>query len=157
MTNPSEDLVTPQAVVFSLQASSREECFKEMIEFLISEKLLPADLRKDVLTALEARESQLTTAIGKELALPHASVKGLPSVVRLIARSSDGIDCDAPDKDLVKFFYLSLIPDTDYSTHLRTIAAVSKFFHEPDCMRRIKSSTTAKELLDAFSAKSANA
>jgi mannitol/fructose-specific phosphotransferase system IIA component (Ntr-type) len=122
-----------------------------MVDHLVSEKIVPADLRSDVLNALEEREAKMSTAIGKELAIPHASIHDLPQVIKLLARSDGGIAAAASDELPVRFFYLSLIPDNDYSSHLRTIASISSFFRDEDHMKNLKSAANEAELKNVFS------
>ncbi|MGF1678767.1 MAG: PTS sugar transporter subunit IIA [Candidatus Methylacidiphilales bacterium] len=151
MPSSSLSLTTPDTVIYDLKSVDRTSAFAEMVEDLFRLRLVPADLKNVVIEALENREKSMSTAIGRELAIPHAAIKGLPQVVRMMARSEVGIDCAARDGLPVRFFYLSLIPDNDYSTHLRTIAAVSSFFHRPDSLERIKQCKNAEELRSVFS------
>ncbi len=150
MTTDTQSLIEPDNILFTLEATTREEAFAEMIQHLIDQKLIPRELQQEVLDALEAREQKMSTAIGRELAIPHAAIHDLPTVVRLFARSPNGIKSSASDGLPVRYFYLSLIPDDDYSTHLRTIASISSFFREDSNLDKLKAATSLSELLAAF-------
>jgi mannitol/fructose-specific phosphotransferase system IIA component (Ntr-type) len=125
-----ESLIAPQSILFPLDTDDRSTAFEAMVEALVKDGKLPPDLRDLTLDALENRESRLTTAIGNHIALPHASVAGLPGVVTCVAGTTRGIDCQAPDKQPTRIFYMVLIPSDQYSTHLRAIAGVTRFFRQ---------------------------
>ena len=150
MTDDTYSLIEPDSILFSLESTTREEAFVEMVQHLIDQKLVPRELMQEILDALEAREKQMSTSIGRELAIPHAAIHDLPSVVRLFARCPNGIESSASDGLPIRYFYLSLIPDDDYSTHLRTIASISSFFREDDNLNRLKEASSLSELLAAF-------
>lgn len=156
MTTDSPNLITPDSIIYSLAATSRAGAFQEMIDHLVEKQVIPAELRPEILEALETRESKMSTAIGRELAIPHAAIHDLPAVVKLLARSEQGITTgieNGPQDGLpVKYFYLSLIPDDDYSTHLRTIASISSFFRDDANLDRLKAASSPQELTEIFSA-----
>lgn len=144
--------IQPDAILYSLQSADRTDAFTEMVGRLLEIKLIPSDLKTTVLEGLEARESKLSTAIGRGLAIPHATIHELPSVVRLLARSQNGIPAGATDGAPVHFFYLTLIPDHHYATHLRTIAAISSFFRDPHVHEKLLAAQSEEELSRLFNA-----
>lgn len=150
MHSVDHNLIVPQSAIFELTAQDRARAFAEICRHLAEVSLIPQDFTELVLQALEQREAKLSTAVGRHLAIPHASIRGLPKVARLIARSSSGIDADAPDGLPVHFFYVSLIPEDDYSTHLRTIAALSAFFRSPGVLDQLRSAGDAHSLMGVF-------
>ncbi|MDX6767725.1 MAG: PTS sugar transporter subunit IIA [Candidatus Methylacidiphilales bacterium] len=143
--------IRPKTILGSLRACSRAEVFREMVDHLVETKLLPQDLREPVIQALEIREQKLTTAIGNSLALPHASIPHLPTSVTALARSVEGIDCQAPDGRPVHLFYLVLVPTEDYAVHLRTVAAVTRFFRDPGIFEKLHACGNDQELMAVFS------
>lgn len=143
--------IRPRTVIGDLKSTDRSGVFRELVSHLVDMKLLPQDQQDPVLAALELREQKLTTAIGNSLALPHASIPRLPFSLTALARSHAGIDCQAPDGKPVHLFYLVLVPAEEYAVHLRTVAAVTRFFRDPGVFERLHSCKTDKELIAAFS------
>jgi nitrogen PTS system EIIA component len=142
--------IRPRTILGNLQAKDRHEAFLEIIRHLIEVKLLPQDQQDPVLSALELREQKLTTAIGNSFALPHASIPRLPYTLTALARSREGIDCQAPDGKPVRLFYLVLVPSEEYAVHLRTVAAVTRFFRDPKVFERLHACQNDKELMAVF-------
>ncbi len=145
-----ESLIAPHSILYPLEAKNRTEAFEAMIHALVENGKLPPDLREPTLNALEARESRLTTAIGNHIALPHASVAGLPDVVTCAAGTRKGIDCQAPDKVPTRIFFLVLIPADQYSTHLRAIAGVTRFFRQEGIVEKILEAETSDQFKQCF-------
>ncbi|MEM6886196.1 MAG: PTS sugar transporter subunit IIA [Verrucomicrobiota bacterium] len=150
MTSDSFSLIEPDSILFSLESTTREEAFVEMVQHLIDQKLIPHELHQQVLDALEAREQKLSTSVGRELAIPHAAIHDLPAVVKLFARCPNGIESSARDGLPVRYFYMSLIPDDDYSAHLKTIASISSFFREDANLDKLKKASSLSELFAVF-------
>lgn len=142
--------IRPRAVLSPLEARDRPSAFSEIIAHLITSGLLAAELKQPVLELLEAREKKLSTAIGHGLALPHAAVPRLPDVLTALALAPQGIAAEAPDGQDVRLFYLILVPAEDYALHLRTVAAVTRFFRDPQVFQRLQSAQNTEELLAVF-------
>lgn len=143
------DLITENGILVPLKSAHREDAFIEMVDFMASKALIPRDLRDEVLKALEVREATMTTAVGDALALPHASVNGLQDVVCMFAKvgpDSAGIDCQAPDGTPVKAFLTILVPNDEYSTHLRTLATVSANLRRPGVKAKLADAASAAEV-----------
>jgi len=145
-----ESLIAPQCLLYPLKAPSREQAFNHMLDELIRQGTLPQDLRAETLAALETRESRLTTAIGNRIALPHATISGIPSVITMAAGSPDGIEFDASDQQPVHILFMVLIPSDQYSTHLRAIAGVTRFFRQDGIVERLVSAADPEEFRQCF-------
>ncbi|NJK90339.1 MAG: PTS sugar transporter subunit IIA [Blastochloris sp.] len=137
-------------ILSDLKGKTSTEVFEETVQFLVDKQLLPPDLRKNTLDALIAREQKLSTGIGEGLALPHASIPGLPGSVVILARSKEGIPYAAPDHQPVHVFFVILVPSHDYGAHLRTLAHVGKFLSRPGMKQKLKDVQEHAELQKLF-------
>lgn len=142
--------IRPLTILSPLQATDRPGVFQESVLHLVETGLLPADQKEDVLNLLEARELKLSTAIGNSIALPHAAVPKLPASITALAFSPVGIAADAPDGLPVRLFYFLLIPAEDYALHLRTVAAVTRFFRTASIFEKLRAASDPTALLDLF-------
>jgi nitrogen PTS system EIIA component len=147
---PSSELFLRPAILEDLKAESSSGVFEEIVQFLVDKQLLPPDLQKTVFSALLAREEKLSTAIGDGLAIPHASIPGLPGSLVILAKSKKGISYQSPDHQPVHVFFLILVPSHDYGTHLRTLARVGKFLCQPGIKQKLRSIDEPVELAKLF-------
>ena len=130
-----------------LQGKTKESVFEEMVTHLVSTKRIPSDLAMTVVNALTARENKLTTAIGNSLAVPHASIQGLPDVVAMVGKHNDGLPYAADDGKPVCVFLMVLVPSNDYSVHLRTLAEIGKFLSVPGIKQKLAAVQNREGLL----------
>jgi mannitol/fructose-specific phosphotransferase system IIA component (Ntr-type) len=114
---------------------------------------LPAALKDQVLTALKAREDQVSTGIGSGVAIPHAFSDDLEEVTAIFGRSRVGIDFEAIDNAPVHFIILFIVPRKDYQLHLRTLAAIAKMFTNCEVRRQFGEAQTRDEILAILDSK----
>jgi mannitol/fructose-specific phosphotransferase system IIA component (Ntr-type) len=146
----SSELFIHPTILQDLQADSTPDVFEEMVQFLVEKQLLPPDLQKNTLDALLAREEKLSTALGEGLAIPHASVPGLPGSLVILAKSQKGVSYKSPDNLPVFVFFLILVPSHDYGAHLRTLARVGKFLSRPGIKEKLRSIREPSDLIKLF-------
>lgn len=84
------------------------------------------------ITALMDREEAFSTALGRELAVPHVELKGLKTFAISLARCDAGIDWNAPDGKPVKLFVLILIPPGNTARHLAFLKTLAKAWSQPE-------------------------
>ena len=147
MQMPLASLFQGECFFSGLQGITCDAVFSEMVTHLVTSKRIPSDLAATVVQSLTARESKLTTAIGDGLAVPHASIHGLPHVVAMAGKHTRGLQCAAPDGQPVFVFLMVLVPSTDYAAHLRTLALIGKFLSVPGNRQKLIAVQTREELL----------
>lgn len=92
-----------------------------------------------------ARENVMHTALPNGLAVPHARLDGLSKPTAIVARSSRGVDFDAPDGQLARLIFLLLTPTDQPATQLELLALVAKTFEDDDTRSRCLQVGTATE------------
>ncbi|MHC4925678.1 MAG: PTS sugar transporter subunit IIA, partial [Planctomycetota bacterium] len=121
----------------------------EIIDELCHAVELPPGSRctiEDVTAAVQAREKVGGTAVGQEVALPHARMPGLDSPVLAFGRSLGGVDWDAPDGAPVHLVFLVLTPEEDYSRQLQIMAGLSKSLIQAEVRQRLLQARHDEEL-----------
>ena len=66
------ELYSNSSMLLDLQARDKQSANKEMLEHLVGQGKLEKTAIKKVMSAINIRESQASTGIGKGLAVPHA-------------------------------------------------------------------------------------
>lgn len=130
-----------------VKGSSMEEIIKEMVEKIAS-KEKSVNLRKDEITsAVIKREQEISTAIGKGVAIPHARIENFNDfivavgVVEIPFRAK--VEASA-SKDTVELVFLIISDVLKNKNILKIMSAVSKLVikypHIADKMKTIKDS-----------------
>jgi mannitol/fructose-specific phosphotransferase system IIA component (Ntr-type) len=135
-----------------MEAVERMEAIVELVDLLVAKGHVRPEDRDIVLNALRAREDTMSTGIGFGIAIPHASSDRVDRVVAAFGRSSKGIEFDALDNAPVKFIVLFVVPKDQFQTHLRTLAAITKFLNDRQVRERLATAGSAEEILSIFNA-----
>lgn len=99
-------------VTLGVKTAEKAEVFKTLLDTL-PEKKFSAEQKDRFVKLLLKREALGTTAVGDQLALPHAFVAELEAPLVVLGVSPDGIDFGSLDGDCVHVFFLVLLPDSE--------------------------------------------
>lgn len=124
-----QSLLTRDAVVHDLKASSKKQLMQELAAR--AAEISKSDER-EVYDALIERERLGATSVGDGVAIPHARLPNLETVMGVFARLSQPIEYDAADDEPVDLVFLLLAPDTANAEHLRALAKISRMFKDDD-------------------------
>lgn len=104
----------------------------------------------DVVGALKAREEAHTTCLGKGVAVPHATVPGLPEPLLLVATASPPVPFGPPDSDPVDLFFILLSPSGGERDHIKLLARICRLAQHPDELDPVRDSENTEALLEAL-------
>lgn len=149
------DLLTPGCVIAEMQSDEQFPAIAELVDRLVSSGSLPAAKQAEALAALTAREEQRSTGIGGGIAIPHCFLTDLESVVAIFGRSTGGIDFCALDRAPVHFVVLFIVPESQHTLHLKTLAAIAKILNSAETRSRLAEATDESALLEILSLKAA--
>ena len=126
---------------------TREECF----EFLCHQvsKMLGFDY-ETLLREVSNRETVLSTAVGHELALPHARLDNLEKPLIFFLRNSIGIEWDSPDGLLVKNIFLVITSTAENTQQLQIMADIATLCSDESSYQIISSSEDKNEILETI-------
>ncbi len=122
----------PKAIVVHLRAENRWEAIDELVDHLVTyQKIKPGD-KVVIRDAVKKRERSMTTGVGFEIAIPHASTDLVSEVIGIIGLSRRGVQFDALDIKPVRIVLLFLVPQGQFQKHLHTLANIAKLLHRRD-------------------------
>jgi mannitol/fructose-specific phosphotransferase system IIA component (Ntr-type) len=151
------NLLSADQIILDMKEVEHWPAITELVEHLVSTGQLPEELKDEALTALLAREDQVSTGIGSGVAIPHAFSDELEDVIAVFGRSKAGIDFEAIDNAPVHFIVLFIVPRKNYQLHLRTLAAIAKMFTNSEVRRKLGAAQTRDEILAIFDSKPSRA
>lgn len=137
------DLIARDAILPALKAGSKKQIFQEL--GLRARDAYGLDARQ-VVEGLLAREKLGSTAMGGGVAIPHARLAGLSSIVGLFARLEKPTDFEAADGQGVDLVFALLAPEESGADHLRALARVSRLLRDPETRSKLRETTEAAAL-----------
>ncbi len=136
--------ITKSCVVTDLAATTKADALKELTHLLFEKRRL-----KDVGPALDqimAREVTESTGIGNGVAVPHARVSGLKSLVCAVGRKPNGLDFMAVDRKPVHLVFLICYPPNDQTTYLNFVATVAKLLGDDEHRQAMMTTESADDI-----------
>ncbi len=143
------ELVDEKAIVPLLQADDRAGVVRELVYALVRAGQLGESGAEAVARSILARErSGGTTGIGKGIALPHAKVDELTTVVGALGRSPDGVDFAALDGEPVYAIFLILSPTGEAERHLAAMDVVYRLVQQERFRRFLRQADSSEKIRD---------
>jgi PTS system nitrogen regulatory IIA component len=137
------DLIARDAILPAVKAASKKQLFQEVATR--AREAYGLDPRV-VVEGLVAREKLGSTAMGGGVAIPHARLSGLKSIVGLFARLERPVDFEAADGQGVDLAFVLLAPEESGADHLRALARVSRLLRDAELRRKLRATTEAPAL-----------
>jgi PTS system nitrogen regulatory IIA component len=134
------DFVPPQAIDAHLRAASKRALLQQLAVHGATVTGMAADR---ILEALVERERLGTTGLGGGVAIPHARLPGLKSVVGVFARLPTPVDFDAIDRQPVDLVLMLLAPSDAGADHLKALAKASRLFRNAAVVRKLRGAESA--------------
>jgi PTS system fructose-specific IIA component/PTS system nitrogen regulatory IIA component len=143
-----EGLLSEKCIVLNLELSLKSQVIEKMLS-LVADHPGVADLgklREDVLK----REQDMSTGIGKTLALPHAKSAGVNQPVMAFATLREEIDFDSIDNELVKIVFLLATPEEMLAEHLKLLGRITRLAGREDVRKRLLLAISPEEVIELF-------
>ncbi len=106
--------------------------------------------RMEVVRALTAREESHTTCLGHGVAVPHATIPGLPKPLLLVVTTGTPITFGAPESDPVDLFFVLLSPPGREGEHIKLLARICRLAQYPDDMDELRGASNGESLFEAI-------
>lgn len=128
-------LLKPEAVKVTGSVSSKKRLFQELGE--LAGAAYDADPAQ-VTEALRTREALGPTGVGHGVALPHARLSNLTSVVGAFVLLDKPINFDAVDREPVDIAFALFAPEDAGVEHLKALALVSRTLRESSICAKLR-------------------
>jgi mannitol/fructose-specific phosphotransferase system IIA component (Ntr-type) len=142
------DIFVADALVPKLQATTRDDAIKELVEALAEAGGVSRRSCGEIVKSILAREAQATTGIGRGVALPHAKLKSVKSPIGVIGRSDEGIDFSALDSKPVHSVILLLSSPNNPDEHLQAMETIFKHVQRDMFRKFLRQSETQEAMVD---------
>lgn len=128
-------LIKPEAIRVVAAPGSKKRLFQEVGELVHSAYDINAGL---VIEALIAREALGPTGVGHGVALPHARLDGITSVLGAFLLLEKPIDFDSVDRQPVDIAFALFAPEEAGVDHLKALALVSRTLRDTGICTKLR-------------------
>jgi PTS system nitrogen regulatory IIA component len=137
------NLLQPSAVKVLANVTSKKRLFQDLGDIAHSAYGLDATQTVD---ALQERESLGPTGVGHGVALPHARLHGLSSVIGVFLRLEKALEFDAVDRQPVDLIFALFAPNDSGVEHLKALALVSRTMRSAETCAKLRANTDPSAL-----------
>jgi PTS system nitrogen regulatory IIA component len=88
--------------------------------------------------------------VGESVAIPHAKIPGLSSLVAAFGRSKKGVPFDAIDGQPVRLVFVLLVPENSAGTHLKALARIARLLKSAGFRDRLLNLPDGPAIYNAF-------
>ena len=138
------DLLKKQGIALGVTAKDKRDAIDQLVA--LHEKcgnLKDAAAYKE---GILAREEMGSTAIGMEVAIPHAKSEAVKAPALTAITVPDGVDYGSPEGEASKLIFM-IAATTDGDVHLEVLARLMQMLMHEDFSSKLKTAKTADEFL----------
>ncbi|MBI2921125.1 MAG: PTS sugar transporter subunit IIA [Planctomycetes bacterium] len=144
------ELMIRESVVDKLKARDKSGALRELVQALKSSRKASGLKVDEVVEALLKREKIGSTGMGGGVALPHAKVEGVSTLMGAFGRSVEGLDFGAVDGEKVHLMFLIVSPPQDANQHLLALKRITMAVRSPNIAKFLKAARSGKEIHELF-------
>lgn len=138
-------LLKPELVLLNMQAKDKPAALREVAELLKGTKAV-ANFEA-LLHEIMEREHLSNTALGHDVAIPHARTDECSEIIIAIGRSIEGIDFGAKDGQPVKLIFIIGTPKAMVTNYLRLVGNLARLLRQDDIRQRLLDAPDASSLI----------
>ncbi len=143
------DILSKDAVKVDLQARDKKGVIEEISELVVRSAGLTD--KQGIVQVLMEREALGSTGIGLNVAIPHAKLQGVDSIIAALARSKEGIDFGSIDGQPVMLFFVLISGVNTAGTHLKALAKISRLLKNDETREALISCNCSVEMYEILS------
>ncbi len=100
--------------------------------------------------SIYVREDLISTAIGNNLAIPHARLSNIKKPLVLFLKTENDIEWNAPDGLPVHFIFLIITPEDQTTLQLKLLRDISIIFKNPIQLLHLRQANNKDDILNIF-------
>ena len=139
-----QSVFSEQVIHISKQTLSRDEAIDQLIENLNEQGYITdqSQLKSDVLK----REMESTTAIGMNVAIPHAKSDAVKAPIVAVMNNKHGVKWESLDGTLPQLIFLITVPSDSSDTHLKLLQRLSRTLMDNETRQNLINATNSKQI-----------
>jgi mannitol/fructose-specific phosphotransferase system IIA component (Ntr-type) len=142
------EILDKKCIKIPLTNMNKNKIIKELLT-VIAEAHSEID-KHEAFEGLLEREKIETTAIGHNVAIPHARIKNLPKVYFAFGIIKEGAIFDSIDNQPVNLVFLILFPEEEVSTQLSVLARLSRLLKDETLRNALLECSSSQCVIDVF-------
>jgi len=149
-----QELIPARHILLDLEATDKWEVIDRLLGHLAEQGALSDSHVRTYHEAVVQRERSMSTGMERGIAIPHAAVDDLESVVAGLAvvrgPEGEGVNFDSVDATPAWLVVLILIPRPQKLLHIRTLADLARHLGNEDVRNALREASTPDQAWTAL-------
>lgn len=145
-TDDEIEVFQQEVIEISEKKLTRDEAIEHLVvqldkyDYITDTEKLKADVLK--------REMESTTAIGMNVAIPHAKSDAMKKPIVAVMNNKQGVNWDSLDGTLPKIVFLIAVPSDSSDTHLKLLQRLSRALMDDNIRQSLIDATHTEQIYD---------
>lgn len=145
-TDDEIEVFQQEVIEISEKKLTRDEAIEHLVvqldkyDYITDAEKLKADVLK--------REMESTTAIGMNVAIPHAKSDAVKKPIVAVMNNKQGVNWDSLDGTLPKIVFLIAVPSDSSDTHLKLLQRLSRALMDDNIRQSLIDATHTEQIYD---------
>jgi fructose-specific phosphotransferase system IIA component len=135
------------SILFSSKQRDKKNIISFMLDNLVSCGKINKKNKKNILATIIQREEMGSTAIGGNIALPHARINSVKNILLSLSITKEGVDFDSLDEKPVNIIVLLLSNKMQAGAHLKALAFLARMLRDNFFVQSLKKAKDKEEVL----------
>lgn len=146
------NIIWERTIRTGLPSQKKEDVIMALVETLAENHQIPFSMKDNIIGKALQRESVLSTAVGSETAIPHATVPGFIGISGCLGICPEGIDFGGGTgkSGLVRFIFLLISDSGNYSEYLTVLSEISRLMVLPALRQDLLKCRDAVEVMNVL-------
>ncbi|MGJ5710394.1 fructose-specific PTS transporter subunit EIIC [Staphylococcus equorum] len=146
ITDDEIEVFQQEVIEISEKKLTRDEAIEHLVDQLDKYDYITdmEKLKADVLK----REMESTTAIGMNVAIPHAKSDAVKKPIVAVMNNKQGVNWDSLDGTLPKIVFLITVPSDSSDTHLKLLQRLSRALMDDNIRQSLIDATHTEQIYD---------
>lgn len=149
-TTEINQLLSPDRIRIGLPGTSKKDVINQLVDVLSGHERI--DSIEAVRRAIFARETMMSTGVGKGLGLPHAKTDAVQETIAVFATMETPVDFGAIDNQPVHLMLLLVGPEKDKSSHIKILGRISRLVSRDELRSQLVAAETPEDVLELLKA-----
>jgi mannitol/fructose-specific phosphotransferase system IIA component (Ntr-type) len=149
------EFMAEEFITVDLQVKDKWDAIHQLVSFLMRTHRVEHMSHDELYETIVEREKEMSTALGRGIAIPHGRIKKGPAIQGVMAICRDGIDFDAPDGEPVKLIMLIVTPEDRKDMHLKVLSSLSSMVSDEAIRTRIIAAISPEDAMEVIESEEA--
>ncbi len=143
-----EGLLSLNHIALNIEPATKQQVIEKMLSLVAAHVGVTniGKLKEDVLR----REQEMSTGIGRKIALPHAKTDAVTEPVLAFATLKSDLNFDSIDNEPVRLIFLLATPEEMLAEHLKLLGRITRLAGRDELRDRLVLAASPEEVLELF-------